>query len=315
MASTLSLPPRQGGSSHKTIVVVVLSDSAALDPHWNRSTHHYINCLFQCLGEENHSHRPINVAFVTYGPTHSDGPPISTIPFSVVAAHDMPKIPTSHTIATNSSCMAALDGYANAIQMIDDFKRRPKQNPKEEFSYYLWHIAACQSDYAEHSHSPLSPTLLNISWDTVPAVLKSRNIHFSVVLLRPCQKFSEVFSMVSPVNAEPRFPVCPNHKALLSGFAPPPEPRGNDSQSSVASSTVPAKRPAETSSTRRQRRQRIEYASQPIPTPVSAPENQLEIEIPLAIDLLLASQYTSRVFLRQRHRTRHLIYLPTEHTT
>ncbi|KAH9999193.1 hypothetical protein BJV74DRAFT_883004 [Russula compacta] len=293
MASALSLSSRQGGAEQKTSVVVVLSDSAALDPQSNCTTGHYINRLFQFLGEENHSHRPINVAFVTYGPTHSDGPPISTIPFSVVAAHDMPKIPASHTMTRGSSSMAALDGYANAIQMIDDFKRRPKQNPKEDFLYYLWHFAACQSDYAEHSHPPLSPTLSNLSWDTVPAELKSRNIHFSVILLHPCQKFSEVFSMVSPVNAGPQFPVYPNHKALLSGFAPPPEPRSNDSQSGVASSTVPAKRPAEASSTHRRQRQRIEYASQPIPAHASAPENQLEIEIPLAIDLLLASQYTS----------------------
>jgi hypothetical protein len=139
--------------------------------------------------------------------------------------------------------MAALDGYVGAIkvltlhnlfvskgthrpQLIDHFRERPRSDSAEEFSYHLWHIAAGQHDEAEYPRFDFSPTFLDFSWDTVPNEIKKvsalvvlatrvqiefffcgqRNIHYSMILLKPCPKLSKLFRAVREIPSTLRYP-------------------------------------------------------------------------------------------------------------
>ena len=44
--------------------------------------------------------------------------------------------------------------------MIEGFQKGPKQDPDEQFSYHLWHLAA-----AEYPHFDISPGLLDPEWN------------------------------------------------------------------------------------------------------------------------------------------------------
>jgi hypothetical protein len=48
----------------------------------------------------------------------------------------------------------------------------PRDKPKEEFSYHLWHFAAGKPDGAKHPRYNHSPTLDSLTWKTVPAELR-----------------------------------------------------------------------------------------------------------------------------------------------
>jgi len=102
--------------------------------------------------------------------------------------------------------MAALDGYVAAVKLIDQFRARLKPNSAEEFSYHLWHITAGQHDEVEFPRFDFSPTFWEFSWDTVPDEIKKRNIHYSMVLLKPCPKFSKLFRAVREVLSMSRHP-------------------------------------------------------------------------------------------------------------
>ena len=61
--------------------------------------------------------------------------------------------------------------------MIDNFKfqRTPKPNPKEEFSYHIWHIADGLDDEATNSPSyfGFSQAFWNLTWETIPTEIQS----------------------------------------------------------------------------------------------------------------------------------------------
>ena len=56
--------------------------------------------------------------------------------------------------------------------MFDNFKdqRASKQNPEEEYSFHLWHIAAGDNDRPDYEQSVLS--FWGFGWNNVPAELQ-----------------------------------------------------------------------------------------------------------------------------------------------
>ncbi|KAI0249886.1 hypothetical protein BJV78DRAFT_633652 [Lactifluus subvellereus] len=141
---------------------------------------------------------------------------------------------TGHTSTGGSSGMAALDGYAAAIEMFDKLQTDLDQKHKE-FCYHLWHFAAGRPDDANHAYLNSSSTLYSITWETLPAELKKRDIDCSMILVRSSPKLSKLFSAISDAPITPWFPICPHHTIHLSGFALPPRP------GVMVSSTLPAK--------------------------------------------------------------------------
>jgi hypothetical protein len=64
--------------------------------------------------------------------------------------------------------------------MIDNFRRTPKQNPNEEYSYHLWHISAGlnEDEEAAYPYISFSQAIWNLTWETVPAELRSVSVLF-----------------------------------------------------------------------------------------------------------------------------------------
>jgi len=74
--------------------------------------------------------------------------------------------------------------------MFDEFQT--KQDPEEEFSYHLWHIAAGQDDESAPSYFSFSQTFWNLTWDAIPAELQSVSVLFrSPVCQGPEKKFAD----------------------------------------------------------------------------------------------------------------------------
>ncbi|KAH9959668.1 hypothetical protein BC827DRAFT_498871 [Russula dissimulans] len=253
------------GDSHKKHVVVILADSlVALDlTQANAAITYYINPLLGHLSKLNYRRSPIHVGFVTYGLLHSNGPPIEVTEFLPLGAQPKLKgIPAGQTVAGDPLGMLALDGYVEALKLIDTFKSGTGQGSKEDFSYHLWHIAAGQHDGAQTTRCDFSPTLWNARWETLPNEIKKRDVNFSMILLSPCPRFSDVFNAISPTPIEPWFQKCPHHTILLSGFASLPERGGKTSP------TIPVKRPAEDPAEEGCSRRRTRRAlSEPTPAP------------------------------------------------
>ena len=74
--------------------------------------------------------------------------------------------------------------------MLDEFRRATKQDPKEEFSYHLWHIAAGEDDESAPSYFRIPQTLWNLTWDwdTTRAELQSVSAPFQSPVCRGPKK-------------------------------------------------------------------------------------------------------------------------------
>ncbi|KAI9450141.1 hypothetical protein BJY52DRAFT_1304125 [Lactarius psammicola] len=254
MSSTL--PPSQITPAIPAVAIVVDS-SLTLAQEWRRILLDYCTPLFARLAEGHSSFLPqLRLGFVTYGPPDCDGSPVFVNRFFAVGVHnelkEMSRLSIGRTATGGSLGMAALEGYAAAIEMFDILKGgvnqkplRPlslnesRDKPKEVFSYHLWHFAAGQPDDAKHPRWNNSPALDSLTWKTIPAELKKREINCSMLLVSPSPKFSKLFSDIADARLAPWFPTRPNHTILLSGFTPSPKPRA------AVPSTIPAKRPAE----------------------------------------------------------------------
>ncbi|KAH9959667.1 hypothetical protein BC827DRAFT_1384663 [Russula dissimulans] len=233
-------------------VVVVFDSSITLASEWHNFLNLYFSPLFHRLtgGVFNQ----LRLGFVTYGPPDCDGSPLFINRYFALSVYnelkeDPRRLAIGRTAIGGSLGMAALEGYAAAIEMFDLLKnQRPlrpltltesRDKPKEEFSCHLWHFAAGQPDDAKHPYWNSSPALDGLTWATVPAELKKRDINCSMFLVRPSPKFLELFSTISDARLPPWFPTRPHHTILLSGFTPSPKPKA------AVPLTIPAKRPAE----------------------------------------------------------------------
>ncbi|KAH8994826.1 hypothetical protein EDB92DRAFT_228064 [Lactarius akahatsu] len=239
-------------------VAIVVDSSLTLAREWHHILLEYCKPLFARLAEGNAAFLPqLRLGFVTYGPPNcSGGTPLLVNRFFAVGAHnelkEMNRLSIGTTTTGGSLGMAALEGYAAAIEMFDSLKNgvnqkplRPlslnesRDRPKEVYSYHLWHFAAGQPDNTKNPLWNNSPALDSLTWKTVPAELKKREINCSMLLVSPSPKFSKLFSDISDARLAPWFPTRPNHTILLSGFTPSPKPRA------AVPSTIPAKRPAD----------------------------------------------------------------------
>jgi len=70
--------------------------------------------------------------------------------------------------------------------MFDEFQT--KQDPEEEFSYHLWHIATGQDDESDPSYLSFSQTFWNFTWDTIPAELQRVSVLFRSPVPRASKK-------------------------------------------------------------------------------------------------------------------------------
>jgi hypothetical protein len=72
--------------------------------------------------------------------------------------------------------------------MIEKFQRATKQDPNEEFSYHLCHIAASQDDESAPSYFSFTQTFWNLTWDAIPAELQSVSVPFRSPVCRGSKK-------------------------------------------------------------------------------------------------------------------------------
>ncbi|KAI9510732.1 hypothetical protein F5148DRAFT_1332188 [Russula earlei] len=237
-------------------VAVVFDSSITLASEWHHVLHVYLPQLLHRLAGGTSSPHQLRLGIVTYGPPDCDGSPLFINRFFASGVpdelkEDPTRLAIGRTVTGGSLGMAALEGYAAAIEMFDNLKSgvnqkplRPltlnesRDKPKEEFSCYLWHFAAGQPDDAKHPYWNSSPALDNLTWTTVPAELKKRDINCSMLLVRPSPKFSELFSTMRdyyhgflPALITPFY-----YRALRRHLNPEPQ----------VPPTIPAKRPAET---------------------------------------------------------------------
>ncbi|KAI0249882.1 hypothetical protein BJV78DRAFT_1323937 [Lactifluus subvellereus] len=238
-------PPRDGKKI--SVVAIVVDSSLTLASEWDCIVRDYFPHLLACLPEGKPSCPELRLGFVAYGPRRGDRVPVFFKRFFSVGAHnelkENPAIPftfTGHTSTGGCSGMAALDGYAAAIEMFDELQTDLDQKHKE-FCYHLWHLAAGRPDDANHAYLNSSSTLYSITWETLPAELKK----------------------ISDAPITPWFPICPHHTIHLSGFALSPRP------GAMVPPTLPDKRRQESPAEQPARSPRP--ANQPRQTIVLAP--------------------------------------------
>ncbi|KAI9451644.1 hypothetical protein F5148DRAFT_1290011 [Russula earlei] len=154
---------------------------------------------------------------------------------------DPTRLTIGRTVTGGSLGMAALEGYAAAIDVSGFLSvsmhaslvlpdvRQPQECLKISF---LVTYGTSRLDDAKHLYWNSSPALDNLTWTTVPAELK-HDINCSMLLVHPSPKFSELFSTLrhSLYCLDPSLPLHKATHGSISAAVPP---------------TIPAKHPAET---------------------------------------------------------------------
>jgi len=105
-------------------VVIVVDSSITLASEWLRIVNDYFPQLFRRLAGENPSSLThLRLGFITYGPQDCDGSPVFYNRFFALGAHnelkdDPSKFAMGRTVTGGSLGMAALEGYAAAIEVL-----------------------------------------------------------------------------------------------------------------------------------------------------------------------------------------------------
>ncbi|KAJ7243733.1 hypothetical protein C8J57DRAFT_1477080 [Mycena rebaudengoi] len=211
------------------VAVAFLVDSSLLmASEWPKITTEYVMPLLRRLSEV-HPNVKFRMAVVTYG---TQGSPIlcknffmDAQPVMAAMREDTGKLGIGQTTCGGGRGMAALEGYVAAVELFDILIQtvQPK-TPSFQQVYHLFHICAAPPDESEHPQFNMTPALDDVTWDSLPAELKKRNINLSSMSLLPkLPKFAELHAACSTSTIAPWFPVRPHHVMLLSGFSAVPQ--------------------------------------------------------------------------------------------
>ncbi|KAJ3712208.1 hypothetical protein C8R42DRAFT_728120 [Lentinula raphanica] len=204
-------------------LAVVVDSSVALAGNWFIILK-YLGLFVQKLIQTNHG-TSIRIAWVTYGPP--DSVPSSLLSkryfAEIIEITSLLKVTdelhqlgigTTHCGGTRG--MAMLEGLVAAIELFDTLNETSRRS-----SSHILHITASFPDNAKHPLANMSPSLDNITWETLPDELSKRNIHLNSIILNPRinTKIPELHSSPS-LNTSPAswLPVDPPHVAYVASL-------------------------------------------------------------------------------------------------
>ncbi|KAI0667911.1 hypothetical protein C8Q78DRAFT_303917 [Trametes maxima] len=201
-------------------VTCVVESSLALAAEWSRVKTDYIDLMLRRL-KEVPGNPTVRLGFVSYGPQNTYPTPVlSKIFFSppenVEDGTGLPRgVGLGHTSNGGGYGMAALEGLVAALELFDTLRSSVEVTG---LTCHVIHIATTPPDPAERPMWNVSPSLDSVTWDTVPAELKKRGIHYSNVLLRQIPRLTQLHAATASNVQNPWFPVRAPHVVLLSGF-------------------------------------------------------------------------------------------------
>ncbi|KAJ7644419.1 hypothetical protein FB45DRAFT_897863 [Roridomyces roridus] len=199
-------------------VAFVVDASSALAAEWG-AVLNYVMQMLRRLSDAQAPGSKMRVAFVTYG---TQGSPLVCRNFFmelgsfVNAFRDESSLGIGQTIYGGGDMgMAALEGFVAALELFDTLGLSASPVPPQ----HIIHVAASLPDDSERPQCNLCPSLDFVTWDSLPAEIKRRNIHLSSISLRPnLDKFSTLHSLSTTSPMPPWFSVKPQHTVLLSGY-------------------------------------------------------------------------------------------------
>ncbi|KAH9995777.1 hypothetical protein BJV77DRAFT_1066144 [Russula vinacea] len=184
--NTLLLSP----VSYKTplIFALVRSVGDGRQTEWLNFVRGFTYTRLNRLTGGNLPRRQTNIQFITY----CRGSLVSVFPSHILGGDDVVEVIPFDDTTTQDT--VALFGYETIIKVIEGFQKGPKQDPNEQFSYHLWHIAA-----GEYPHFDVSPGPWDPEWNLAYSELMraSLDIDLSMMLINPCPNFRQMFSSLS----------------------------------------------------------------------------------------------------------------------
>ncbi|KAI0346315.1 hypothetical protein BDW22DRAFT_742100 [Trametopsis cervina] len=131
-----------------------------------------------------------------------------------------------HTSTGGGKGMAVLEGLVAVLELFDVLKETTHTKPDSvPFRSYVIHLAAGLPDSAERPMWNVSSVLDGVTWDTLPSEFRKRDIHYSLIQVRPIPRLHELYnSIAGTASRNAFFDVFPGHSVKLMGY---PEPETN----------------------------------------------------------------------------------------
>ncbi|KAJ4480122.1 hypothetical protein J3R30DRAFT_2579843 [Lentinula aciculospora] len=190
-------------------LAVVVDSSVALAGNW-LTILRYLGMFVQRLSQINYG-LGYRIAWVTYGPPDSSPSSLLCKRFfaEIVDVTNLIKVPdelyqlgigTTHCGGTRG--MAMLEGLVAAVELFDtlnSLSEVPRRSPS-----HILHVTASFPDNTKHPQANMSPSLDEITWESLPGELSKRNILLSSIVLNPKNntKIPEIHSSVT-LNTAP----------------------------------------------------------------------------------------------------------------
>ncbi|KAI5123964.1 hypothetical protein M0805_006376 [Coniferiporia weirii] len=233
------------------VAVAILADaSTTLASRWRAVLLEYVTPLLSRLIDG----RPgvkLNISFVTYAAADYRPTPIVAKRYFNNPQHtlkeelrdDPSRLGIGRTGSNAKLGMAALEGYAAALEMFDLFLK--PQPPKKEATSdkaldihslpicHIIHISATQIDKAHFPMWNQTTSLDNLSWKSLPEELRKRNINLSLIILGHNSKLCELHTSATSEPCPAWFTVQTGHQVLLSSqssWASASTKRANESE-------------------------------------------------------------------------------------
>ncbi|KAI3604502.1 hypothetical protein WG66_008636 [Moniliophthora roreri] len=202
-------------------VVFVFDTSFTLQSTWAHVLHHYIANILKRLGDPVKNN--LRIGIVTYSlPEMCPYTPVvckrffgEVKPIAMLLKEKTAELGIGSSSDGGKRGMAALDGIAAAVEMVDLLNSCV--NHARPIVSNIVHITAAYPDDSVHPQWNDSDALDNLTWESLPSELSSRNIYLSTIVLNPeIPVYSTLHS--SGTHTTPWFQVVPHHKLYLSGY-------------------------------------------------------------------------------------------------
>ncbi|PPQ96240.1 hypothetical protein CVT26_005567 [Gymnopilus dilepis] len=251
-------------------VAFLVESSLSVAQAWRPKISEYYQHLLNRLAEANP--RPkICIAFVTYGFADTAPSPIlckrffTDVKVIFKELEDPSRLGLGMTTDGGSRGMAALEGFVATIELFDIlYGSLPAPTEEVKVKPPLSHIVHIANSSPDTSVRPMwndSMVLDNVSWNSLPAELKKRNIQLNSINLRPnLTRYSDLYTSVVTGGSVPWFPVRSPHTLYLAPFPSP------------ATKVSPTKRTNDTERQAESKRPRLQPSTEsPKPSPKTAP--------------------------------------------